>query len=286
MMSTMHADGANYYLPGPSPYPIILSVSLFFLALGGALAVNGYGAGRWTALVGAVILVYALSAWIGRVIRENRMGAYQAQVDRSFRWGMGWFIISEVVFFSSLFGVLFYERNIAVPWLASFNPHYSPWAGFHAAWPTSGPSGGPFKPENAWGIPALNTLILLMSGGTITWGLQQLIKGRRRVATIAVGATIALGMVFLALQGREFYLAYTKLHLTLTSGVYGATFYILTGFHGLHVTIGLIMLSVILGRCMKGHFGPEDHFGFEAVSWYWHFVDVVWLLLFVFVYWL
>lgn len=286
-MSISQAQGGHYYLPKPSPYPALMSTALLLLGAGGALAVNGYAVpAGWLAGVGGLLVIYVLSGWVGEVIRENRRGVYGEKEGVSFRWGMGWFIASEVIFFSSLFGVLFYERNIAVPWLASLNSHYSPWAGFKAVWPTSGPAGAAFTPEHAWGIPALNTLILLSSGVTVTWGLQQITKGHRRAATWAVGATILLGGVFLALQCREFYLAYTELNLTLGSGVYGATFFILTGFHGLHVTIGMIMLSVIFGRCLKGHFGPDNHFGFEAVSWYWHFVDVVWLMLFIFVYWL
>lgn len=285
-MSDAYTEQTGYFIPNPSPYPIILSVGLFFLALGAALAVNGSGAGRWSAIVGVVILVPAMVAWFGAVIGENRAGKYHKQEARSFRLGMWWFIISEVVFFSSLFGVLFYERVIAVPWLASLNAHFTPWAGFTAAWPSSGPTGAPFAVVNPWGLPLLNTFILLTSATTVTGALEVLIRGERRRATQLLAITIALGLAFIVLQGREFYDAYTELHLTLHSGVYGATFFILTGFHGLHVTVGLIMLSTILWRCMKGDFGAKDHFGFQAVGWYWHFVDVVWLFLFVFVYWL
>ncbi len=277
---------AHYFIPTPSPYPILLSAGLFLLALGGALAVNGSSAGRWSALIGALISAYALSRWLGAVIRENRAGAYQKQEGLSFRVGMWWFIISEAVFFSSLFGVLFYERVIAVPWLASLSPHFSPWAGFKAVWPTSGPHGAPFTPQDAWGIPAVNTVILLASAGTVTLALKQMMARERALATLLVGVTIALGVTFLGLQAHEFYHAYTSLHLTLGSGVYGATFYLLTGFHALHVTIGLIMLCVILARLVEGDFSAENHFAFQAVGWYWHFVDVVWLFVFLFVYWL
>lgn len=285
-MSGTHHDEAGYFCPGPSPHPVILSVGLFLLALGGVMAVNGTYAGRWSALVGVLILAYALVGWLGTVIRENRARLYRQQEGRSFRFGMWWFIISEAVFFASLFGVLFYERVISIPWLASLSPHFSPWAGFKAAWPTSGPAGTPFTPQEAWGIPAINTIILLTSAATVTMALRQLMGRERGLATLLVAATIALGASFLGLQAHEFYHAYTVLHLTLESGVYGATFYILTGFHALHVTIGLMMLCVILGRLAKGHFSPESHFGFQAVGWYWHFVDVVWLFVFVFVYWL
>lgn len=286
MTTGAHADKGGYFVPAPSPFPITVSVGLFFLCLGGALLVNGSAAGPWAAAVGAAIVVLGIVAWFGAVIRESRAGLYHKQEARSFRLGMWWFIISEALFFASLFGVLFYERVIAVPWLASFSAHFTPWVGFKAAWPTSGPAGASFHVVNPWGIPALNTLILLISASTVTGGHDLLMKGDRRTATQLVGLTILLGLAFLVMQAREFYDAYTALHLTLHSGVYGATFYILTGFHALHVTIGLVMLSAIFGRLKQGHFGSGDHFGFQAVSWYWHFVDVVWLILFVFVYWL
>jgi cytochrome c oxidase subunit III len=285
MTDITHEQG-GYYLPAPSPYPVILSAALFFLALGGVLLVNSISFGRWTLVPGVALLLYALFAWFGKVIRENQAGAFRWQEDRSFRWGMAWFIISEVMFFASLFGVLFYERNISVPWLASFGPHFTPWPGFHAVWPTSGPAGKPFHAVDAWGIPAINTLILLSSGATVTWAHWGLRKNNRRQLNVGLFLTIALGVIFLGFQAHEFEHAYTHLGLTLHSGVFGATFFILTGFHGLHVTLGAIMLTVVFTRSLKGHFTPEHHFAFEAVSWYWHFVDVVWLLLFVFVYWL
>ena len=285
-MSATAEQHGDYYLPDPSPYPIALSVSLFFLALGAVLLVNSMHVGVWALVPGALLLVYVLLGWFGKVIGESRAGVYRLREDRSFRLGMVWFIASEVVFFASLFGVLFYERNIAVPWLASFGAHLSPWPGFHAAWPTSGPAGKPFEQVAPWGIPALNTLILLSSGATVTWAHWALRSNRRRQLSLGLFLTLALGVTFLFLQGREFAHAYTKLGLTPHSGVYGATFFILTGFHGLHVTLGAIMLSVIFRRSLQGDFSPEHHFAFEAVTWYWHFVDVVWLLLFVFVYWL
>lgn len=286
MSIAAQVDSPQYFVPKPSPYPIVLSSGLLLLCVGAALLVNGTHAGRWMAGAGAVLLAAGMAAWFGAVIRENRAGVYHRQEARSFRLGMWWFIISEAVFFSSLFGVLSYERVIAIPWLASLGAHFTPWMGFKATWPTSGPAGAAFQVVNPWGIPALNTLILLTSAATVTGGHELLLKGQRRAATRLVGLTILLGATFLLMQAREFHEAYTSLHLTLHSGVYGATFYILTGFHALHVTFGLIMLCVVFGRLSKGHFGPDDHFGFQAVSWYWHFVDVVWLLLFIFVYWL
>lgn len=280
----------RYYVPQPSPYPIVLSGAIFLLGLGMALLVNSFDAGWWALALGALLLAGTLFAWFGRVVGETRAGVYGHLEERSFRWGMLWFITSEVVFFASLFGVLFYERNIAVPWLASFTSHawsaYTPWPHFSAAWPSDGPAGKPFETVYPWGIPALNTLILLSSGVTVTWAHMGLRAGRRRQLKAGLALTILLGVIFLGFQIHEFADAYTKLGLTLHSGVFGATFFILTGFHGLHVTVGAIMLSAILMRTLKGDFSPERHFAFEAVTWYWHFVDVVWLMLFVFVYWL
>src|SRR5690606_25907847 len=141
-------------------------------------------------------------------------------------------------------------------------------------------------PMAAWGIPALNTLILLTSGATVTWAHWGLLKENRGQLITGLFLTVALGIMFLGFQAYEYVHAYTELGLTLGTGIYGSTFFMLTGFHGFHVTVGTIMLMVILGRAIKGHFSPHNHFGFEAVAWYWHFVDVVWLGLFIFVYWL
>ncbi len=146
--------------------------------------------------------------------------------------------------------------------------------------------GGAFEMMHAWGIPAINTLILLSSGVTVTWAHWGLKKNDRTQLILGLMATVALGFLFLVLQAYEYHHAYTELNLTLHSGIYGTTFFMLTGFHGLHVTLGATMLLVILMRSLKGHFTADHHFAFEAVAWYWHFVDVVWLGLFVFVYWL
>ncbi len=291
-MSTAHG---NYYLPNPSPWPIIISFGLFFLALGAVLTINSLGAGPWLMLVGTAIVAYIIARWFGQVIGESEGGIYNKQVDRSFRWGMAWFIFSEVMFFAAFFGALFYVRQFSVPWIGETELL---WPGFDAAWPTAGPKGpmaitpdtvagaNQFSPMGAWGIPAINTLILLSSGATVTWAHWGLLKDNRAQLITGLFLTIALGIIFLALQIYEYIHAYTELGLTLKAGVYGATFFMLTGFHGFHVTLGVIMLTVILGRSLKGHFRSDHHFGFEAVAWYWHFVDVVWLFLFIFVYWL
>jgi cytochrome c oxidase subunit 3 len=203
----------------------------------------------------------------------------------SFRWAMSWFIFSEVMFFAAFFGALFYARVYSLPWLGDLDNKLL-WPDFAAHWPSAGPYRPPeFTPMGAWGIPAINTLLLLSSGVTVTWAHWALKRNDRNNLIFGLFLTILLGIIFLALQMYEYAHAYSDLNLKLTSGVFGSTFFMLTGFHGFHVTLGVTMLIVILFRSVAGHFKPDHHFGFEAVSWYWHFVDVVWLLLFVFVYW-
>ncbi len=282
-MST-HTGG--YYLPEPSHWPIVGSIALLCLAAGATLAIHGLAGGGFLLGVGAATLAAMLIGWFGRVIDESQDGLHDAQVDLSFRWGMGWFIFSEVMFFAAFFGALFYGRVVAVPDLASGDSGLL-WPGYTGGWPTAGPGlEAAFTPMAAWGIPALNTLILLSSGATVTWAHWGLKRGRRAQLKLGLLLTVLLGSTVLGLQAYEYVEAYRHLGLTLGAGIYGATFFLLTGFHGLHVTLGTLMLLVILGRAMVGHFNPEQHFAFEAVSWYWHFVDVVWLLLFLFVYWL
>lgn len=278
----MSAKG-SYYLPEPSPWPIITSAGMFLLALGTILLINSVEPGGWILLAGFAVIAYMMIRWFGLVISESEAGKYDDQVDMSFRLGMGWFIVSEVMFFAAFFGALFYIRQFSVPWLAGTEDL---WQGYEGGWPTSGPKGPNFTPMGAMGIPFINTLILLSSGVTVTWAHWGLKKDNRAQLITGLFLTVALGITFISLQAYEYIHAYTELGLTLKAGVYGATFFMLTGFHGLHVSIGTIMLIVILGRSIKGHFSAEHHFGFEGVAWYWHFVDVVWLGLFIFVYWL
>ena len=289
----MAASHDSYYLPSPSHWPITGSIGLFTLLGGFAILLDGSSVGKWLMIAGALIVLHMLFGWFGTVIRESQSGTYNDQVDLSFRWGMGWFIFSEVLFFAAFFGTLFYIRVLSVPWLGgegaggiATGPFL--WPGFDAVWPTNGPKdiGGAFETIPAFGLPALNTVLLLSSGVTVTLAHHALKHANRRGLVGWLFATVALGLTFLYVQGTEFHHAYTELNLTLGSGAYGSTFFMLTGFHGLHVTIGATMLIVILVRSLKGHFTPTHHFAFEAVAWYWHFVDVVWLGLFIFVYWL
>lgn len=285
------ASEGGYYIPHGSRWPIVGSIGITTLVIGAANFMNGNGSG-WTILMlgGIAILIFMMFGWFGTVIGESERGTYNDQVDTSFRMGMAWFIFSEVMFFAAFFGALFYARIYSVPWLggegSGLETNEYIWQGFEGAWPTNGPGniGGQFETIPAFDVPLWNTLILLTSGVTITiahWGLK---VGNRKQLIGWLAATIALGVLFLFFQVEEYMHAYQDLNLTLGSGVYGSTFFMLTGFHGMHVTLGAIMLAVILGRCIRGHFTREHHFGFEGVAWYWHFVDVVWLGLFVFVY--
>lgn len=284
----------KYYLPAPSSWPLKGSIALICIMAGAANWLHEVSFGPYLVLFGFLMLFYIIYGWFGTVIKENRAGMLlHHQVNKSFRWGMLWFIFSEVMFFSAFFGALFYVRVISVPALAGASQHISHlvlWPDFQGTWPLlKNPSlafTGPKAVMDTWGIPALNTLILLTSGVTITIAHWSLLKDRRKTMLIAQLATVLLGIFFLIMQGHEYSEAYLEKGLTLGSGIYGTTFFMLTGFHGLHVTIGTIGLIVIFYRMLIRDFNPHNHFAFEAVSWYWHFVDVVWLLLFVFVYWL
>ena len=280
----------QYYVPHGTKWPIIGSIGMWTMLVSAALWMNGSSTAPWTFIAGALILVYMMFGWFAEVIRESESGMYNAQVDTSFRMGMVWFIFSEIMFFACFFGALFYARALVGPWLggegsgASTNEFL--WRGYVDHWPTNGPAelGGDFGTIPAFGVPFLNTMILLCSGATVTLAHHAL-KSEQRQALIGwLLATVLLGFVFVYFQILEYQEAYQHLGLTLGSGIYGSTFFMLTGFHGVHVTLGAVMLAIIAIRCMRGHFKPDHHFAFEAVAWYWHFVDVVWLGLFIFVY--
>jgi cytochrome c oxidase subunit 3 len=276
-----------YFVPHPSPYP--LSVSLGLLVMLGSLAfwINGKSWAPLGVLAGLGWFLFTLYHWFGAAIDESETGEYGAQVDRSFRWSMSWFIFSEVMFFSAFFGALFYARAIALGELGS--PDYRLiWPDFTAVWPNLGPAAlaAPFKAMTPWPIPTINTALLLSSGATLTVSHHALRDNHRGQAIAWLAATLVLGATFLGMQAFEYFHAYNGLDLTLMSGVYGSTFFLLTGFHGFHVMLGATMLAVVLVRLIRGHFTPQQHFAFEGAAWYWHFVDVVWLGLYVVVYWL
>ncbi|HLU60966.1 MAG TPA: cytochrome c oxidase subunit 3 [Gammaproteobacteria bacterium] len=287
-----HAQHDKYYVPHDSHWPIVGSVGLLVTALGVSNWLNGGSISKFVFFAGLAIMAYMIIGWFRNVIQESEAGYYNEKVGGSFRWGMIWFIFSEVMFFGAFFGALFYARQYSIPWLSgegnNFFTNILLWTGFEGSWPTAGPAeiGGEFEPMEALGLPMWNTLILLTSGMTLTVAHHALLEGRRTMVNLGLAATVALGFLFVCLQAYEYVHAYTEMNLTMGSGIYGSTFYMLTGFHGVHVTVGAIMLTVILGRTLSGHFTTDNHFGFEAVAWYWHFVDVVWLGLYLFVYWL
>jgi cytochrome c oxidase subunit 3 len=275
----------GYYFAPPSHWPIVGSAALLLMASGGVMLMNSIDSGWLPFGAGIAILVYMLFGWFGTVIRESEGGLFNKQVDMSFRWSMGWFIFSEVMFFAAFFGALFYARVYSLPWLGDVDNKLL-WPEFRGQWPSAGPYLPPeFSAMHAWGIPAFNTMLLISSGVTVTYAHWALKENNRRDLIVGLLATVLLGFTFLGFQIYEYVHAYADLNLKLTTGVFGSTFYMLTGFHGFHVTLGAVMLTVILFRSMKGHFTADHHFAFEAVAWYWHFVDVVWLILFVFVYW-
>lgn len=281
---------SRYFVPSPSAWPFVLTSGLALIVFGVGRYLEGGHVGPYPIWAGAAIVIYILVRWFRGVSLESEGGLYNARVDMTYRMGMAWFIFSEVMFFAAFFGALYYARQLSVPWLggegAKLATHAMLWSGFDAAWPTNGPAalGGGFETVGAWDVPFLNTCLLLSSGVTITLAHHALKANHRRSCILWMWATIALGATFLYFQAGEYVHAYSELNLTLGSGIYGSTFFMLTGFHGMHVTLGTIMLTVITIRLMLGHFKPESHFGFEGVAWYWHFVDVVWIALFVFVY--
>ncbi len=284
----MAGASEQYYVPHSSFWPIVASISLTIGLVGAAGWFNGNASGQTVLLVGLGLVTVIILGWFATVVNESVKGAYNAQVNRSFRQGMMWFIFSEVMFFGAFFGALFYSRVLVLPWLlgGDFSTHEYLWKGYGESWPTNGPGdlGGDFRSMGAWGIPALNTFLLLTSGTTITLAHWALKENDRLKTVLWMMATIALGLLFLAFQVYEYIHAYSELNLTLGSGIYGSTFFLLTGFHGMHVTLGTVMLIVITARVISGHFTPDNHFAFEGVAWYWHFVDVIWLVLFIFVY--
>ncbi|MCE8015022.1 cytochrome c oxidase subunit 3 [Halomonas sp. MCCC 1A17488] len=280
----------SYYVPATSKWPALGSLALGVMMVGiGMLLVHGRG--TVVVAIGLVGVLAVMALWFRDVVNESRSGLYDAQMDRSFRWGMGWFIFSEVMFFAAFFGALFYVRTFALPWLGGEGTKGATallWPEFTAHWPLLSPPdssvAGPAQVFSPWQLPLVNTLILVSSSITLTVAHEALKEGHRKVCRNWLAGTVLLGLCFITIQAVEYYEAYAHYGITLQAGIYGATFFILTGFHGLHVIIGTIILMVMLVRIMRRHFTPEEHFGFEASSWYWHFVDVVWVGLFIFVY--
>lgn len=295
-MSSEQSPQQKYYVPDSSIWPLVGAVALGLIAFGAAHYTIEWsnqqaGFGHWVLLAGIVVLIVMLVGWFRDQIRESQQGLYNAQLGRSYRQGMSWFIFSEVMFFLVLFGALFYARIIAVPWLGGTSSAHNVttsevlWPAFEAVWPlTTTPDGTETQAMGWFGLPLVNTIILITSSVTLHFAHHGLEHGKRGALKVWLGLTILLGLIFLSLQMYEYVHAYRDLGLTMQSGIYGNTFFLLTGFHGVHVTLGAIMLIVMFARVFKGHFTKDKQFAFEASVWYWHFVDVVWVLLFIFVY--
>ncbi len=276
-----------YFVPSMSWHPARAALALLSMMFSLAGWINGQ---TWAPILfslGFAGLAFVLWRWFGDSISESERGLYSKRIDMSYRWSMSWFIFSEVMFFGAFFGALFYARAVVNPMLADLD-HRLLWPEFSAIWPNGGPAelAAPFKAMGPWPVPTINTALLLTSGATLTVAHHTLRDDHRRSAIFWLAATVLLGVCFLFLQGYEYIHAYRELNLKLSSGVYGSLFFLLTGFHGFHVTLGTLMLTVVLARLARGHFRPDHHFAFEGAAWYWHFVDVVWLGLYVVVYWL
>lgn len=299
----MEHTQASYYVPEQSKLPLLTAFAMFLTVFGLAHWFNGSDSGPLIFASGFLVMAIAMWLWFSTVVRENLAGLNSDQLKRSYVWGMGWFIFSEVMFFAAFFGALFYIRTWTLPHLSDPETSSLIWNGFQAEWPLmttpemmiNGEQAKHVGPEQTMSNPGIsswltwlpfwNTLILLTSSFTVHFAHTALTKGNKTRFNQWLGATVLCGLVFVCVQIYEYYEAYAHLGLTLSSGIYGATFFMLTGFHGLHVTMGTFMLGVMLARSLlKGHFKHGDAFGFEAASWYWHFVDVVWLGLFIFVY--
>ena len=293
MSDTTTSHAPRYYLPHKSPWSFLATLGLFCAMFGGANVLSDdHAIGFPIMAFGLCLLVVSIFGWWSIVIRESETGAYRALEDDSFRWGMVFFIFSEVCFFGAFFGALFYSRVFVLPWLSGASNNLFTgvllWPHFLDHWPSNGPAqlNGVFEGMGPGGIAAMNTAMLLTSAITVTiahWGLK---NNRRGLVKVFLALTFLLGFAFVVSQAHEYIHAYTAQNMKLLSGIYGTTFFVLTGFHGVHVTIGAIGLFVIWLRVMRGHFNEHHHFGFEAIAWYWHFVDVVWLGLYLFVYWL
>lgn len=278
--------------PVHSHWPLVGSAALLSLALGTVNLLHGQRFGALPLLVGAVLLAWMLFGWFAALIRETRDCSEQA--ERSLRWGMAWFIASEAALFVALFAALAYARWFAVPWLAGAGDHDFTraliWPRFQPEWPplpTPDPDrfAQPVGRVNMLGMPLVITLVLLASAYAVTWAQWGIQRSRKSQLVAGLSMTIVLGAIFLGVQFHEYWINLTELGLSPRSGIYGSTFYALTGFHSAHVTVGLAALLVMLRRALRGDFSAEQHFAFEAVAWYWHFVDVVWLWLYVLVYW-
>lgn len=284
-MNQMSSGNHHYYVPPPSAYPVTVNLGLFVLTLGFVLKISSISSGIIPMLLGTAIIIFGAAGWIGRIICENEAGKYHPPEDRSFRIGMGYFILSEVAFFGAFLMALMYLRVFALPDLASMDPHFSLWPDFKGAWPSGGPKSQAFTPLSASGLPAINSVLLLASAVSLAWARKGLAVNNRGQMISGLAITAALGVAFLFQQAQEYHHA-SQLGITLATGIYGANFYALTGMHGTHLLAGIVMMAVLLLRAFHGQLQPESHVGLDLVAWYWNFVVVFpGLLVFVYFYW-
>jgi cytochrome c oxidase subunit III len=284
-------ESPYYFVPHPSRHPITAAVGLLIMLGSLAAWINEHELAPIGVVVGLLWLLFTLWHWFGDAIAESEGGMYGKNVDKSYRWSMSWFIFSEVMFFGAFFTALWWMRSHSVPALGGLDNALL-WPDFKAVWPSVAPGTTaspaniiePFQTMTPFWLPTINTALLLSSGVTLTIAHHMLRANHRGTTIFFMWITVLLGASFVAVQGYEYFHAYHELNLKLSSGAYGSTFFMLTGFHGFHVIVGMLMLLFITLRLMKGHFTPDHHFGFEGAAWYWHFVDVVWLGLFMFVY--
>jgi cytochrome c oxidase subunit 3 len=279
-------SNSHYYVPPPSSYPVIINLGLFILTLGFVLRLSAITPGIVPMLAGAAVILYGAFGWIGKIICENESGKYHPWEDRSFRTGMAYFIFSEIAFFGAFLMALMYVRVFALPELASMDPHFTLWPDFKGEWPSGGPKSQAFTPLGAWGLPAVNSILILASAVSLMWARKGLSIANRGQMIAGLAIAITLGVAFLFQQAMEYRHA-AELGITLASGVYGTNLYMLTGVHGVHMLVGIIMLAVLLLRAFSGHLKPESHVGLDIVAWYWNFAVVIpGLLVFIYFYWM
>ena len=253
-----------FHLVDPSPWPIFSSLAAFSTTVGAVLFMHGYQGGNTLFASGVCMVLYSMFVWWRDIIREATFqGHHTRTVQIGLRYGMLLFIVSEIMFFVAFF------------W-AFFHSSLAPTIEIGAVWP---PKGIPVL--NPWEVPFLNTIILLTSGASVTWAHHALLAGEKQQAIYSLVVTVLLAIAFTSLQVFE----YIEAPFTIADGIYGSTFFLATGFHGFHVFVGTVFLGICLVRVVQNHFTKHHHFGFEAAAWYWHFVDVVWLFLFVAIYW-
>lgn len=254
----------TYHMVEPSPWPLLGGMAGFTLMTGAVMYFHSFEGGKITLLLGVYLILFTMFVWWRDIIRESTFQGHHTKiVQTGLRYGMALFIVSEIMFFFGFF------------W-AYFHASLAPTVELGSIWPPKA-----IVPFNLWDVPLLNTIILLSSGATVTWAHHAMVSGDRNQANYSLALTILLAVLFTGLQGYEYVVA----SFNISDSVYGSAFYMATGFHGLHVIIGTTFLMVCFFRLVKFHFTTEHHFGFEAAAWYWHFVDIVWLILFVSIYW-